>query len=658
MTRTPTSSRRERFVLALGLVSALALAAAAFAPLSDPDSAGRAQLAQIASRTADGVAAEWALARREEAPLCTPASDTLSWTRAFALAKPAEIAPSSANAGEIDSTVFDALMSESERTEIAKHDVAEAAALASDALTKPADPARKAQGLLRSIQLEGALGHDELVAARWSEVRRDVSPRIASGGTSVVLLAAIAARAHLAAAARAELCDWIEAAWTNGELVLPGSDSIFVRRESASGVRYEPAIDGRAGELRERLLAACGTSPELRAAFSHRDEVELAGALRRTLGALPADATATEWSLTPFGDDFFAAREGPNGTLRGHFLARVALGANLARRASEHGLLAEGLALDFSGDRTDLGPVVRPRTDLVGGAFGFALRHADPEGFVKRIGRRAMWLRAGFALMSAFAAIAALATFRALRRERKLAEARTAFVANVSHELRTPLASILLMAENLAGDRVGSRENEARYHASIRREALRLRRLVDDVLDFSRLERGKRFDLRVEETDVREWFDGLCDDLRAFAVQPGAEIATSSGAVPPSAAFDREALRRAVFNLVDNALRHSGTKSVEVRLEQRDGDLVISVSDAGRGIPPNRRREVFEPFTRLVESNGTPGAGLGLAIVREIVEAHGGSIAVRDRDAGPGVTFEMRIPLATQPASATKESPR
>ena len=658
MTRTPTSSRREHLVLALGLVSSLALAAAAFAPLSDPDSTGRAQLAQIASRTADGVAAEWALARREEAPLCTPASDTLSWTREFALAKPAEIAPSSANTAEIDSTVFDALMSESERTEITKRDIAEAAAFVSDALTKPADPARKALGSLRSIQLEAALGHDDLVATRWNEVRRDVSPRLASGDTSVVLLAAIAAQGHLPSAARAELCDWIGAAWTKGELVLPGRDSIFVRRESASGVRYEPAIDPRATELRGRFLAICGAAPELRAAFGRLDDVERASALRRTLGVMPADAATTEWSLTPFGDDFFAAREGPNSTIRGHFLARRALGANLARRASEHGLLAEGLQLDFSGDRADLGPVVRPRTDLASNAFGFTLRHADPEAFVKRIGRRATWLRAGFALMSAFAAIAALATFRALRRERKLAEARTAFVANVSHELRTPLASILLMAENLAGDRVGSRENEARYHASIRREALRLRRLVDDVLDFSRLERGKRFDLRVEETDVREWFDGLCDDLRAFAVQPAAEIATSMGDVPPSAAFDREALRRAVFNLVDNALRHSGTKLVEVRIEQRGGDLVLAVSDRGRGIPPNRRREIFEPFTRLVESNGTPGAGLGLAIVREIVEAHGGSVTVKDRDTGPGVTFEMRIPFAPTPADATKESPR
>lgn len=663
MIRATASSDRERFALGLGLVSALALAAAAFAPLSDPDSAGRAQLAQLASRTADGVAAEWALARREEAPLCSPASDTWTWTKEFAAAAPVEDAAKRVDttplqSKRIDSTVFDALMSEAERTEIEKHDIAEAAAIVSEALTKPASPERRAHGLLLSIQLEAALAHDAQVEARWNEVRRDVGPRIARGDTSIALLAALAAQSHVSSATREALCAWIGAAWTQGELAVPGRDAIYVRSESANGVRYELPIDARAVELRERFVAGCGESPDLLAAFTRFDESERLNALRRTLSALPADVAANEWTLTPFGDDFFAARGAGNNTIRGHFLARDALAARLAQRANEHGLLADGIALDFTGDRSDLGVVVRPRTDLVGAAFGFVLRHADPEAFVQRISRRAMWLRAGFALMSVFAAIAALATFRALRRERKLAEARTAFVANVSHELRTPLASILLMAENLASDRVGSRENEARYHASIRREALRLRRLVDDVLDFSRLERGKRFELRREDTNVREWFDGLCDDLHAFAAKPGAHITTTLGAIPTSAAFDREALRRAVFNLVDNALRHGGTNTVHLHVEQRANELVLAVSDDGRGIPPNRRREIFEPFTRLAEASGTPGAGLGLAIVREIAEAHGGSIAVVDRDTGTGVTFELRIPLAAIGDDVPKENPR
>jgi signal transduction histidine kinase len=252
-------------------------------------------------------------------------------------------------------------------------------------------------------------------------------------------------------------------------------------------------------------------------------------------------------------------------------------------------------------------------------------------------------MRAGLLALSAFVAVAALTTFGALRRERKLTEARTTFVANVSHELRTPLASILLMAENLESGRAG--DNASRYHASIRREALRLRRLVDDVLDFSRLERGKSIELRVEDANVAEWLDGTCADAATFCAQAGASLACTRGELPARASFDREALRRAVFNLVDNALRHSGEKSVALHLEQRGRALVIAVSDRGRGIPERKRREVFEPFARLAGPEAMPGAGLGLAIVRDIARAHGGTARLGTPSDGAGAVFEIEIPL-------------
>jgi signal transduction histidine kinase len=130
--------------------------------------------------------------------------------------------------------------------------------------------------------------------------------------------------------------------------------------------------------------------------------------------------------------------------------------------------------------------------------------------------------------------------------------------------------------------------------------------------------------------------------------------------LPVHAAFDGEAVRRAVLNLVANALRHSGSARIEVSAGREDDVLLVAVADHGRGIPARERAAIFEPFVRLAGSETTPGAGLGLAIVREIALAHGGSVTVRDRDHGPGAVFELRIPAPAAnvaEATAREETP-
>jgi signal transduction histidine kinase len=232
---------------------------------------------------------------------------------------------------------------------------------------------------------------------------------------------------------------------------------------------------------------------------------------------------------------------------------------------------------------------------------------------------------------------------RALARERHLAELRAAFVAGVSHELRTPVASILLLAENLENGRVEGDAARARYHGLIRREALRLRRLVDGVLDFSRLERGRGVEIAREDVDVRAWLASVAEEARAWAAQHDVELVLELDGAPESARIDREALRRALWNLLENAQRHSGSRSVVLRARGGEGALVLEVEDAGRGVPPAQRRAIFEPFARFAEP-GTPGTGLGLALVREIARAHAGSIEVADGATGRGARFTVRIP--------------
>jgi signal transduction histidine kinase len=238
------------------------------------------------------------------------------------------------------------------------------------------------------------------------------------------------------------------------------------------------------------------------------------------------------------------------------------------------------------------------------------------------------------------------------------------------------------MAENLESGRAGA--NLDRYHESIKREALRLRRLVDDVLDFSRLERGKRFEARIEDVDPTAWFDSVAAEAAAMAARPGAassrtvndgvggvsrantsdrdgdlaavqgqvEFNSTRGDLPAQGSFDREALRRAVLNLVDNALRHSGSTEVGLHAEMSDQQtLVLRVMDRGKGIPARQRANVFDPFTRLNGSQAVPGAGLGLAIVREIALAHGGTVIARDPREGPGIVLEIAVPIGSNPGA-------
>ena len=258
-------------------------------------------------------------------------------------------------------------------------------------------------------------------------------------------------------------------------------------------------------------------------------------------------------------------------------------------------------------------------------------------------------------MLALFTGIAAVTTARVLRRERALAALKTSFVANVSHELRTPLSSILLMAENLERGLVRGDETQGKYHGLIRREAQRLRRLVDDVLDFSRLERGERLALRIEDVALGEFARELEADVRERVASPGPAVGFRGTGLPDAGCFDVEAVRRAVLNLVDNAVKHAGARRIDVELEGTDaGGLRIRVRDDGVGIAPGRRSEVFAPFARggKVEANGNgaAGTGLGLAIVREIAEAHGGTAACADPGPQGGALFEIVLPPAAAEA--------
>ncbi len=613
----PRRSRTsERFVLVLALVAAAALVVAAFRPGSAPESTARARLAQLAGEVEDAILAEWRRALRElPARLGRPLTMLRfgEGTRA-----PAAVTPSPP-----ESAAYEALATDARNAT----DEARALELAQAAFAAARGPTARAESTLLLVQRNAAAGNTVAVAVAWRAARGALDPHVELAGFGAPIALFLAAESAL---------DPVERAREASELAL-----LISRRELALPIASEPAaLDPRVELVGERLATAAGEDGEaVMKLFESTEEILRAESLARSGVVLDARCEGSGWNLAPTAERALASRAANSGGCEG-FLVEGSELADVLVRAAEP-VLPEDFLVDVFGDR---GEPLRSRVELAAGILGFRVACTDVDRWLSREGSRARWLSAGLATLAVLCAVAGVVAARALARERHLAEARAAFVAGVSHELRTPVASILLLAENLEMGRVSGPEATSRYHELIRREALRLRRLVDGVLDFSRLERGVGLTVAREPVDVRAWLASVADEARAWATQHAVELVIEFGAAPEAAWLDREALRRALWNLLENALRHSGSKRITLRARGEGSELVLEVEDDGRGIPPARRAAVFEPFARFAEP-GVAGTGLGLALVRGIAHAHGGSIVLSDGPNGRGARFTLRVPL-------------
>jgi signal transduction histidine kinase len=247
---------------------------------------------------------------------------------------------------------------------------------------------------------------------------------------------------------------------------------------------------------------------------------------------------------------------------------------------------------------------------------------------------------------------------RATTREMRLVEAKTAFVSNVSHELKTPLSLIRLFAETLELGRVRNSEEAHEYYRIINRESRRLTRLINNILDFSRIEAGRR-QYQFAETDVAEVVTDVLQSYERQMIGAGFEARTNIQPDLPRALIDREALAQAVLNLVDNAIRYSDrAKRIEVSVRLRGGDIAIEVADQGIGIPKAEHQRIFEKFYRVSTGlvHDTKGSGLGLAIVEHIVEAHRGRVTVESAP-GEGSRFTILLPITRSEATEAAPEP-
>lgn len=237
-------------------------------------------------------------------------------------------------------------------------------------------------------------------------------------------------------------------------------------------------------------------------------------------------------------------------------------------------------------------------------------------------------------------------TYRSINKQVELARLKSDFVSNVSHELRTPLALIRLYAETLELGRITTQQKKHEYYSIIRKESERLTALINNILDFSRIEAGrKEYDFR--ETDIAELVRNTLDSYRYQIEQQGFALEEQIDPTIPAVRVDREAIARALVNLVNNALKYSDSeKFLGVKLYRDKGVLKLEVSDRGIGIERHEQTRIFEKFYRTCDPlvHNTKGSGLGLSLVRHITEAHGGDVHVESIP-GRGSKFVMSLPL-------------
>jgi two-component system phosphate regulon sensor histidine kinase PhoR len=222
-------------------------------------------------------------------------------------------------------------------------------------------------------------------------------------------------------------------------------------------------------------------------------------------------------------------------------------------------------------------------------------------------------------------------------------QVRRDFVANVSHELRTPLAAIKSVVETLEE---GALSDEAVAHEFLHRadqEVDRLVLLVEELLELSRIESGEQ-PLQRQETDIESFLAEVVNRVRSQAERVGVALTLELPSEIGSASIDPYRLERAVINLIQNAIKFTPPEGAVLVSARRDGsDLVICVRDTGIGIDAKDLPRIFERFYKVDQSRAGGGSGLGLALVKHAVEAHGGSVQVDSRP-GEGSLFSLVIP--------------
>ena len=268
--------------------------------------------------------------------------------------------------------------------------------------------------------------------------------------------------------------------------------------------------------------------------------------------------------------------------------------------------------------------------------FGFGnlilnLKEIDPAWIGKEINKLQKWYFGIIGIVLVVVALGLTGLWRSARAQIKLAQNKDDFISAVSHELRTPLTSIRMYSEMLEKNWVKSEDKLAEYYMNMRQESERLSRLIENVLDFSRIQRGrKKYTFKVG--DINKCIADVVKIMRPYTAQRGFSIKTELGRVEQTT-FDSDAVTQIAVNLLDNAVkyaRNAEDKTITVRTGSDEQFTLIEVEDHGPGVPHRQRKKIFEQFYRsgAEATRETTGTGLGLALVKKFAQAHNGFVEI------------------------------
>ena len=311
------------------------------------------------------------------------------------------------------------------------------------------------------------------------------------------------------------------------------------------------------------------------------------------------------------------------------------------------------VALDDAEGRSVLSEITETRAEdvvrtmaVTGLPWTLRVGDADPTAGTAQLAGRRRLLLGGLGLVTLLAVAGSYFSARAMTRELETARLQSDFVAAVSHEFRTPLTSLRQFTDLLADGRQSSQEDRDQYYGALRRGTQRLTRLVENLLDFGRMDAGSH-EVILQAVPAKDLVQRVVAEFQEEVQNRGYQVDLAwPGDEAVVHAADAAALERALWNLLDNAVKYSPrSRTIWVKGDVEDRHLVLSVRDQGIGIPREEQSKVFEKFVRgaAATASAVKGTGLGLTLVRQIVEAHGGEVRLESRP-GEGSTFSIVLP--------------
>jgi len=284
--------------------------------------------------------------------------------------------------------------------------------------------------------------------------------------------------------------------------------------------------------------------------------------------------------------------------------------------------------------------------------FGFGdlilkLKEIDPDRIGREIRHLRVWYFSIVVIVFLAVSMGLTSLWRNATAQIKLAQKKDDFISAVSHELRTPLTSIRMYAEMLEKNWVKSQDKVAEYYSNMRQESERLSRLIENVLDFSRIQKGRK-KYTFNAGNINKCVSDVVEMMRPYAVLKGFSIQTETGRIE-QATFDADAVTQIIVNLLDNAIKYArdaDDKTIIVRTGTDGKFIIIEVEDHGPGVPHRQRNKIFEQFYRPAaeSTRETTGTGLGLALVKNFAEAHNGFVEILSAKPSGAI---FRVALAT-----------